>query len=199
MPPAASCPCLSVVLWLSFPPVFLRLLSELSKVARPNATSARQRPPSIVPGSHDAELIHGAYLRNASCEGLWEASKDDLNVALPPPRLKQSNGDMKVETNTTSGGAFGYSGGDEEWLSELASSIGLSPDAVSAAAASSAAGEALSPASSTTRERAAKGKEKLTSSAPRKRTTRSAAARNKDSKPKDEKEVMNFFDNLLKK
>lgn len=83
-----------MVLWLSFPPVFLRLLSELSKVARPNATSARQRPPSIVPGSHDAELIHGAYLRNASCEGLvWEATKDDLNVALPSK--KQSNtGDM---------------------------------------------------------------------------------------------------------
>ena len=30
-------------------------------------------------------------------------------------------------------------------------------------------------------------------------TTRAPSARNKDSKPKDEKEVMNFFDNLLKK
>jgi len=43
------------------------------------------------PGSHDAELIHGAYLRNASCEGQWDASKDDLIVALPPPSTASNN------------------------------------------------------------------------------------------------------------
>lgn len=147
-----------------------------------------QRPPSIhVPGSHDAELIHGAYLRNASCEGRWDAGKDDLNVALPPTSEKatkeEPNDDSKIEGGT----------GDEEWLSQLASSIGLSPDAAAAAVAtSSSAGEALTP---TAADRAAKRKDKP---AVKKRIPR-ASVRNKDAKPKDEKEVMSFFDNLLKK
>ncbi len=42
-------------------------------------------------------------------------------------------------------------------------------------------------------------KEKPAMAKKRVMTTRAPSARNKDSKPKDEKDVMNFFDNLLKK
>ncbi len=43
-------------------------------------------------GGHDAELIRGAMLRNASCEGAWDASKDDLSTALPLPSSKSASG-----------------------------------------------------------------------------------------------------------
>jgi len=154
------------------------------------AASSSQRPPSIhVPGSHDAELIHGAYLRNASCEGRWDASKDDLNVALPPQSSTNVKADETKENST--GGSI--VGGDEEWLSQLASSIGLSPE--SAASALSPKQRSKSPKQSLTPER--KKKERP---AVKKRVTR-GTARNKEGgakTPKDEKEVLNFFDNLLK-
>jgi hypothetical protein len=43
-----------------------------------------------LPGGHDAELIRGAMLRNASCEGAWDASKDDLSTALLLPSSKSA-------------------------------------------------------------------------------------------------------------
>ncbi|KAL9189772.1 hypothetical protein ACHAXT_009447 [Thalassiosira profunda] len=142
-------------------------------------------PPSIhVPGSHDAELIHGAYLRNASCEGRWDAATDNLEAALPSRTATASNDETASEETSERKG-------DEEWLSQLASSIGLSPDSAPASAASS---RASSRATTPTRERKEKAKKPV---AKPKRATRSSA-RNKDSKPKDEKEVMSFFDNLLK-
>jgi len=154
------------------------------------AASSSQRPPSIyVPGSHDAELIHGAYLRNASCEGRWDASKDDLNVALPP----QSDTNVKADETKENSTGSSIVGGDEEWLSQLASSIGLSPE--SAASALSPKQRSKSPKQSLTPER--KKKERP---AVKKRVTR-GTARNKEGgakTPKDEKEVLNFFDNLLK-
>jgi hypothetical protein len=63
-------------------------------------------------------------------------------------------------------------------------------DPASAASSAPAAADALSPPR---REKPA------TTTKKRVMTTRAPSARNKDSKPKDEKEVMNFFDNLLKK
>ncbi|KAL7529490.1 hypothetical protein ACHAXR_005125 [Thalassiosira sp. AJA248-18] len=159
-----------------------------------NGNTTTQRPPSIhVPGSHDAELIHGAYLRNASCEGRWDASKDDLSVALPPPHSTTNNAKKNETSEEKSSSSSSSSSGDEEWLSQLASSIGLSPDAA-AAASTSSGGDALSPGPAERRERMKKEKSQV-----KKRPTRSTITRNKDSKPKDEKEVMNFFDNLLKK
>ena len=143
------------------------------------------RPPSIhVPGSHDAELIHGAYLRNASCEGRWDASKDDLNVALPPHSTNTT------KTDETSKEDKAATSGDEEWLSQLASSIGLSPEAAT---------EALSPAPERKDQSSTGTSVKKEKREVKKRPTRSTVTRNKDAKPKDEKEVMNFFDNLLKK
>ena len=141
------------------------------------------------PGSHDAELIHGAYLRNASCEGQWDASKDDLIVALPPPSTAYHNPQEKEASNE---GASG--GGDEEWLSKLAASVGLTPEAVTA---SSQNGDAAAATESTTPT----GKKSPKRERPvvKKRTTRATASKSKDGKPKDQKEVMNFFDDLLKK
>lgn len=139
------------------------------------------------PGSHDAELIHGAFLRNASCEGEWDASKDDLIVALPP--RSSASHDVK-ETDVSKEGTTSNVDGDEEWLSKLAASVGLTPEAVS-----SHGGDAA--ATSTTP--AGKKSPKRERPVVKKRTTRSGASKSKDGKPKDQKEVMNFFDDLLKK
>ena len=108
-------------------------------------------------------------------------------MALPPTSEKATKEEPKDDSKIEGGT------GDEEWLSQLASSIGLSPDAAAAAVAtSSSAGEALTP---TAADRSTKRKDKP---AVKKRIPR-ASVRNKDAKPKDEKEVMSFFDNLLKK
>jgi len=139
------------------------------------------------PGSHDAELIHGAYLRNASCEGQWDASKDDLIVALPPPTTARNNSQEKEASKESTCG-----GGDEEWLSKLAASVGLTPEAVTA----SNQGDAAAAASTTLAGKKSPQRERPVV---KKRTTRVAASKSKDGKPKDQKEVMNFFDDLLKK
>jgi len=146
------------------------------------------------PGSHDAELIHGAYLRNASCEGQWDASKDDLIVALPPQSTNSdttlpSKEETKENTTTTNGG------GDEEWLSKLAASVGLTPEAITAS--SQGGGDASAGTASTTPS----GKKSPKRERPvvKKRTTRATSSKSKDAMPKDQKEVMNFFDDLLKK
>ena len=138
------------------------------------------------PGTHDADLIHGAYLRNASCEGSWDAAKDDLIVALPPQSTQSDSSQQKKESKGSTNG-----GGDEEWLSKLADSVGLTPDIVT-----SASNEATSTASITPKGKKSPKRERL---AVKKRSTRSAASKSKDGKPKDQKEVMNFFDDLLKK
>jgi len=149
---------------------------------------SRQRTPSIyAPGTHDAELINGVYLRNASCDGSWDAVTDDLNVALPP-RSSSSGRPSAIVIGEERAKTAGN--GDEEWLSELAYSMGISSDAASSSSA---------PAPSTTPKAEQPGKE--TKPAVKKRVTRasSSSTRDKDAKPKDQKEVMNFFGNLIKK
>ena len=77
--------------------------------------------------------------------------------------------------------------GDQEWLSELANSMGISSDALSTAEA---------PATTPKAEQLEK------ESKPKKRVTRastSSSTRDKDAKPKDQKEVLDFFANLKKK
>ena len=145
------------------------------------------------PGSHDAELIHGAYLRNASCEGQWDASKDDLIVALPP-QSTSSDTSLKPKEETKESSTTTSGGGDEEWLSKLAASVGLTPEAITA---SSQGGDASAATASTTPS--GKKSPKRERPAVKKRTTRATSSKNKDAKPKDQKEVMNFFDDLLKK
>jgi len=148
------------------------------------------------PGSHDAELIHGAYLRNASCEGQWNASKDDLIVALPPPPQSTTSNNNSQQQKEESKEGTASRGGDEEWLSKLAASVGLSPEAITTAS-SQGGGDAAAATASTTPS----GKKSPKRERPvvKKRTTRAAASKSKDGKPKDQKEVMNFFDDLLKK
>jgi hypothetical protein len=56
-------------------------------------------------GGHDAELIRGAMLHNASCEEAWDASKDDLSTALPLPSSKSARGSNRKRK-----------GEDQEWV-----------------------------------------------------------------------------------
>ena len=145
------------------------------------------------PGTHDPELVFGPYLRNASCEGKWDATVDDLNVAFPPPSTKTTTTKtgMIIDNNKDGIGE----GGDEVWLSQLATSIGITTDV-----------GPLSPLHKppTTPKLGGGGDDgggKEKTLVPKKRVTRLSSTRNKDTAktPKDEKEVMNFFDNLLKK
>jgi hypothetical protein len=154
---------------------------------RPLHISRQRTPSTYAPGTHDAELINGVYLRNASCDGSWDAVTDDLNVALPP---RNSSSGRPSAIVVGEEGAKTAENGDEEWLSELAHSMGISSDAVSSSSA---------PAPSTTPKAEQPGKE--TKPAVKKRVTRasSSSTRDKDAKPKDQKEVMNFFGNLIKK
>lgn len=145
------------------------------------------------PGSHDSELIYGAFLRNASCEGQWDASKDDLIVALPA-RSVLSHNNSAQEKHASKEGIASVLGGDEEWLSKLAASVGLSPEAV----VSAKSGDAAVPVPAVSAD-AADAREKSPKRERPKRTTRVVASKSKDGKPKDQKEVMTFFDDLLKK
>jgi hypothetical protein len=144
----------------------------------------RQTTPSIyAPGTHDDELINGVYLRNASCDGSWDAVTDDLNVALPP----RSGRNQRSASASGEEGTKDLRNGDQEWLSELANSMGISSDALSTAEA---------PATTPKAEQLEK------ESKPKKRVTRastSSSTRDKDAKPKDQKEVLDFFANLKKK
>jgi hypothetical protein len=144
--------------------------------------AATANPSVYPPGSHDAELIYGAMLRNASCEGKWDAAKDDLNMALPPHSSPSNSIATNSEKNEES------KGGDEEWLSKLASSVGISVDTVSAntsnAASASGAAEALTPI-----ERKKELMKKKKSS----KNVAASSASNSDKDPSD------FFANLLKK
>jgi len=68
----------------------------------------------LSPDSFDSTIIESAMLRNASCEGIWDANKDSLMKALPP--LVQLNGSNDGNKNTLHG--------DDEWLKKLEKSIG---------------------------------------------------------------------------
>jgi len=145
------------------------------------------------PGTHDSELVYGPYLRNASCEGKWDATVDDLNVAFPPVSTKTATTKTGMIIDNDKDGIG--EGGDEAWLNQLATSIGITTDA-----------GPLSPLHKppTTPKLGGGGDDgggKEKTSVPKKRVTRLSSTRNKDTAktPKDEKEVMNFFDNLLKK
>lgn len=158
---------------------------EATKEDRSSHNIPRHRTPSIfAPGTHDAELINGVYLRNASCDGWWDAVTDDLIVALPPRSSSsvRSASDLGVEGTKNTGN------GDEEWLSELAHSMGISSDTVS----SSSSADVPSTTSGVNKETKISTKKRITRAS-------SSSIRDKDAKPKDQKEVLSFFSNLVKK
>lgn len=75
-------------------------------------TKEPEETASYGPGTQE-DLIETVLLRNAHCEGEWNASKDSLWRALPSP---------KSESDKIAGGK--NASGDEEWLSQLRGSIG---------------------------------------------------------------------------
>merc|ERR1719223_1600170 len=78
------------------------------------------QPSIYAPGQYDTELIDSAYLRNASCPGVWNANEDDLAVALPPMTKENVS---KDKTPVRKEGL----GGDKEWLTRLADSVTAVP------------------------------------------------------------------------
>lgn len=65
------------------------------------------------PGAHHEDLIESVLLRNAQFPGRWDAGKDSLWVALPPPE-SETKDEIADESPT---------GGDEDWLNELRASV----------------------------------------------------------------------------
>lgn len=65
------------------------------------------------PGHHHEDLIESVLLRNAQFPGQWDAAKDSLWVALPPPADATSEEATNLATTS----------GDEGWLNELRSSV----------------------------------------------------------------------------
>ena len=69
-------------------------------------------------GKHQEDLIESVLLRNASCPGHWEASKDSLWKALPPT-IEVATEHIKREKPE--------SVGDEVWLAKLRDSVETAP------------------------------------------------------------------------
>ena len=67
-------------------------------------------------------------MRNASCEGRWDAAEDDLAAALPPRRGDDGD-DARDGQEGRDGDGGGGGGGDKAWLSQLAAAAGPAPDA----------------------------------------------------------------------
>ena len=81
-----------------------------------DSPSSISSPSLIRPGSIDSDLVENTMLKNASCDGQWDASKDSLDVALPSPLVTES-----VPEETQEDSFNGYN--DDDWLSKLASSM----------------------------------------------------------------------------
>ena len=161
--------------------------------------------PSVhIPGSHDGEVVRGALLRNASCEGRWDASSDDLAGALPPSAIpRPSSGGDESDNGATEAAEGGGGSGDDAWLSRLADTVGVGPEPTATPkriASAPSSGNSVAPSSRAGGRAAAAAPGGGGGKVPaKKRGERVRAAKAKDGKPKDEKEVMNFFDSLLKK
>lgn len=133
-------------------------------------------PPSPnfhLPASHDDHVISEVMLRNATCEGQWDASKDSLDKALPPPsstnpKLAQNKG-SDIET-------------EDEWLASLSSKMGK---AVATSSATSSDGASVAPSTKSSSSQS-KGKGK-----PR--------AKPNKNEPEKTKDVSDFFANLMTK
>jgi len=150
-----------------------------------------------LPNTHDEEVISGVILRNASCEGYWDASKDSLEKALPN-NSNNNNGTRKVNKET---GDPGESLENEDaWLGmlaiKMAKATGLSSTSGSAEGSvhtnsnnnGSVGGNGSSAgASSTGGVRKQKSEKKGKAGA--------GAESNKNAESKD---VSSFFENLMK-
>ena len=124
----------------------------------------------ICPGTIDSSLIENTMLKNASCDGQWNAAVDSLDVAISPPL----NGEMATTSNESASNSK-YSSGynDDEWLSKLASSMKTIETPIKSSSAT--------------------GKDESSS------TKASKAGKSKSSDAKKDEAVSSFFENLLKK
>jgi len=124
----------------------------------------------ICPGTIDSSLIENTMLKNASCDGQWNAAVDSLDVAIQPPL----NGEMATASNESASNSK-YSSGynDDEWLSKLAST--------------------MKTIETPTKSLSATGKDESSS------TKASKGGKTKSSDAKKDEAVSSFFENLLKK
>mmetsp|Transcript_3483 Transcript_3483/g.4844 ORF Transcript_3483/g.4844 Transcript_3483/m.4844 type:complete len:539 (-) Transcript_3483:169-1785(-) len=77
----------------------------------------------FIPGAHDIDVIESVLLRNASCAGNWDATKDTLWEALSTSESMQGNNHNSKQEQTSSDANDSRDVGDEEWLSILADSV----------------------------------------------------------------------------
>jgi hypothetical protein len=142
------------------------------------------QPSIYAPGQYDTELIDSAYLRNASCPGVWNANEDDLTVALPPMTTTTTKGDTASGKEKTLVDTK-RRGGDEEWLTRLADSVTAVPGGMMGDDAVSVIG------GRSVRSGKTPAKDSKSSS------TKKKVARKKPTS--DNKDVSDFFNDLLAK
>lgn len=132
-----------------------------------------------LPNSHDEEVISGVMLRNASCEGHWDAAKDSLDKGLPdkdatPSPQKKGKGDPDLLED------------EDSWLGALASKM---PKVTST---NSDKTQSKDPSSK--KDRSANGSSNdVTKSAKKSKKKKPA-----DGGAAESKDVSSFFENLMK-
>jgi len=131
-----------------------------------------------LPNSHDEEVIAGVMLRNASCEGHWDAAKDSMEKALP-------NSDIKSTPKKKDKGNSDLLEDEDAWLDTLASKM---PKV-------SSAGSEKTPAKESKKDRAANGSSNEGGKSSRK--TKEKKKKAADSAAADSKDVSSFFENLM--
>lgn len=91
---------------------------EESKTNEKTSLRTRHYPSLYRPDNHDTDLLHTVFLRNASCAGVWDASRDPLWVALSPPSpTTTATVTAPISSTNTDGGS------DEVWLTRLSDSV----------------------------------------------------------------------------
>jgi len=156
-----------------------------------NKKEERLMPSMYAPDSYDKELINSVFLRNASCPGVWDASKDCLWVALRGNTEMATASKSSADSNIAGKGARAVSLGDENWLGKLAESVSSLTGGVGIVGADNASVKSgKSAKSGSIKSRSTSGKSPM-SKRPDKKKRPATKVGNKD--------VANFFEDLLKK
>ena len=167
------------------------------------------------PNSHDEEVISGVMLRNANCEGYWDASNDSLEQALPNnssppvPDLKTSNSQTslnhaskKDDVGSASSNDLGLQD-ENAWLGNLATKLAKATGMESSSSSSNLDNKAAAVGNSNTSNgfsgnstaEEKKSKDPKSGKKEKKKKSSSSASGSANAESKD---VSSFFENLMK-
>jgi len=164
-------------------------LSPINRKTQEESThryTGEEQKSLFFPGEHDVVIIESVLLRNASCPGVWDAEKDSLwDVFTPPPLGYTSKALTTSSTNSIAR--------DEKWLTVLAESVSSLTGSVGIA--DTVIASATVKDSSMTRLKSSQkcGKNMVSPSVTKIKRKHLVSC------TKDNKDVADFFEDLLKK